>query len=314
MRGKFTPRSFLAPARKTPHSALSTSIALCISLVSPAPAAMAAPSIVAELSAASASRATAVSGDVPDPSQSYFVPQSGSITAPTEGAAAIANARRCPATGSSDLAHEGTQVLKLNARLKVVVIGTRGLPMPGIAASDICVLFNGGTPAQGFTGMGDDSIIANSEFNPVANCPDVRCIPADAPTDANGVAYITWIGAIPGQPGVGQYSLPDPTRRWGGYAGDIPVMVLGVQLRGKLTYTSPLGSYTAHVKNLDFMGGRTTVLNKGEEVNSLDINPVRAAIGHGYEYQMDFDNNGFVDLTDLNFINAHKNHKCNSPM
>jgi len=315
MRGKFTPRSFLAPVRNVTHAALCASLtALCISLVSRVPAAMAAPSIVAELSAVSASRATAVSGDVPDPSASYFVPQSGSITAPTEGAAAIVNARRCPATGSADAVHEGTQVLKLSARLKVVVIGTGGSPMPGIAASDICVLFNGGTPAQGFTGMGDDSIIANSTYNPLAGCPDIRCLSADAPTDANGVTYITWIGAIPGQPGVGQYSPPDPSRHWGGYAGDIPVTVLGVQLRGRLTSTSPLGSYTAHVKSLDFMGGRTIALNQGEEVNTLDINPVQAAIGHAYQYQMDFDNNGFVNLTDLNFIRAHNNHRCNSPM
>ncbi len=248
---------------------------------------------------------------VPDVTQSFFVPQSGSVTTPTEGAAAIVNARRCPATGSSNVAQEGTQVLRLNARLKVVVKASDGSPIVGIPASDICVLFNGGTPAQGFSGVGDDSVIANFQFNQIANCPDVRCVPADAPTDANGVTYITWIGATPGQPGVG---TPDATRRWGGYAGDIPVMVLGFKLQGKLTSGSALGSYTAHVKNLDSVGGRTAALNQGELVNSLDINPVRAAIGHPYQYQIDFDNNGIVNLIDLNFINAHNNHKCTTPL
>src|SRR5206468_2441840 len=157
-----------------------------------------------------------------------------------------------------------------------VVFGTNTLPMAGIPAADICVLFNGGTPPplQGFTGAGDDSIIANSQYNPAANCPDVRCVRADAPTDANGVTYITWLGSTPGNPGV---ATRDPFRKWGGYAGDIPVRVLGVQLQGKLTDLgagSPLGSYTAHVKSTDWVGGRTTALNQGEVVNTLDINPV----------------------------------------
>ena len=240
---------------------------------------------------------------VPDVSQSFFVPQSGSVTTPTEGAAAIASARRCP----ND---DGIQVLRLNSRLMVVVKASNGSPIAGIPASDICVLFNGGTPAQGFNGVGDDSIIANFQFNQLSNCPDIRCVQADAPTDAAGVAYITWIGATPGSPGVG---TRDPFRKWGGYAGDIPVMVLGFKLQGKLTSTSALGSYTAHVKSLDHQGGRTTLANQGELVNSLDINPVQAAIGTPYKYQMDFDNNGIVNSIDLNFIKAHNNHKCNFP-
>jgi hypothetical protein len=240
---------------------------------------------------------------VPDVTLSFFVPQSGSVTTPTEGAAAIANARRCP----ND---DGTQVLRLNSRLKVVVKASDGSPIVGIPASDICVLFNGGTPAQGFSGVGDDSIIANFQFNQVNNCPDVRCVQADAATDATGVTYITWIGATPGSPGVG---TRDPLRKWGGYAGDIPVMVLGFKLQGRLTTASALGSYTAHVKSLDFVGGRTTATNQGELVNSLDINPVQAAIGTPYKYQMDFDNNGLVNAVDLNFIKAHNGHKCNFP-
>ena len=245
---------------------------------------------------------------VPDVTQSYYVPQSGSLTTPSEGAAAMANARRCP----ND---DGSQVLRLNARLKVIVKASDGSPIAGIPASDICVLFNGGTPVQGFSGVGDDSIIANFQFNQLSNCPDIRCVQADAPTDAAGVAYITWIGATAGSPGVG---TRDAFRKWGGYAGDIPVMVLGFKLQGRLTATPPnplaaLGSYTAHVKSLDFVGGRTTATNQGELVNSLDIAPVQAAIGHAYQYQMDFDNNGIVNSIDLSFIKAHNNHKCNSP-
>jgi len=240
---------------------------------------------------------------VPDVTRSFFVPQSGSVTTPTEGAAAIANARRCP----ND---DGTQVLRLNSRLKVVVQASDGSPIAGIAASDVCVMFNGGTPAQGFSGVGDDSIIANFQFNQLSNCPDVRCVQADAATDASGVTYITWIGSTPGQPGIG---TRDPFRKWGGYAGDIPVMVLGFKLQGKLTSASALGSYTAHVKSLDHVGGRTTALNQGELVNTLDINPVQGAIGTPYKYQMDFDNNGIVNTIDLNFIKGHNNHKCNFP-
>jgi len=194
--------------------------------------------------------------------------------------------------------------------------------MGGISPTAICVLFNGGTPAQGFSGMGDDSIIANSMFNPLASCPDIRCVQADAPTDVNGVAYITWIGHAASDP-PGVVTNPavsrDPFRKWGGYAGDIPVIVMGVQLQGKLAETGTgnvLGSYTAHVKSVDFIGGRTTVMNQGELVNSLDVNPVQVASlpGQPYKYNIDFDNNGIVNSIDLNFIKAHNNHKCNFPL
>jgi hypothetical protein len=246
---------------------------------------------------------------VPDITQSFYVPQSGSITTPTEGALAIANARRCP----ND---DGTQVLRLAARLKVVVRASDSSPIAGIPASDICVLFNGGTSAQGFSGVGDDSIIATFQYNQLSNCPDIRCVPADAATDAAGVTYITWVGHNPADaPGVvsNQTLSRDPFRKWGGYAGDIPVMVLGFKLQGRLTSGSALGSYTAHVKSLDHVGGRTTQTNQGELVNTLDINPVQAAIGTPYKYHMDFDNSGAVNAIDLNFIKAHNTHKCNFP-
>ena len=246
----------------------------------------------------------AAHANVPSTTLSYFVPQSGSLTTPTEGAAAIANARTCPNK-------DGTQILRLNSRLKVVVLASDGSGISGIAATDICILFNSGTPAQGFTGVGDDSIIANFQDNQMANCPDVRCIFADAPTDHDGATYITWNGSTPGSPGV---ATRDPLRKWGGYAGDIPVYVLGFQLQGRLMSTSPPGSYTAHVKCLDLVGGRTVAPNQGELVNSLDINYVQGAMGGTYRYDADFDNNGVVNTLDLNLIKGHNNHKCDLPI
>ncbi len=245
---------------------------------------------------------------VPDVTKSYFVPQSGSVSTPTEGAAAIVNARRCP----ND---DGTQVLRFNARLKVVVLASDSSPIANIPSADVCVLFNGGPTSQGFSGVGDDSIIANFTLNQAANCPDVRCVQADAPTDVNGVTYITWIGSTPGSPGVG---TRDSFRKWGGYAGDFPVYVLGFKLQGRLTATppnplAPLGSYTAHVKSLDFTPF-APASNQGELVNSLDIAPVQAAIGGAYQYKLDFDNNGRVDSIDLAFIKAHNTHRCNLPI
>jgi len=245
---------------------------------------------------------------VPDITQSFYVPQSGSITTPTEGALAIANARRCP----ND---DGSGVLRFNSRLKVVVKASDGSPIAGIPASDICVLFNGGTPAQGFSGVGDDTIIANAQFNPAALCPDVRCVPADGPTDATGTAYITWLGAT--KDGSGN-AIRDASRKWGGYAGDIPVMVLGFKLTGRLTTGGAPGSYTAHVKNYDTFprNGGGTLLNQGETVSSLDIAPVKAAVSGGppaYAYLSDFDNNGVVNSLDLAQVIAHNGHRCNVP-
>src|SRR6185503_1363361 len=69
---------------------------------------------------------------VPSTQFSYFVPQSGSIATPTEGAAAIGNTRHCPNK-------DGIQVLRMNARLKVVVNAGNGSPISGIAATDICI-------------------------------------------------------------------------------------------------------------------------------------------------------------------------------
>ena len=273
---------------------------------------------------------------VPDISQSYFVPQATAAASavagvPCEGpvasengcapggllgqgtGGAIGQARRCPNDDTG-------QVLKNNARLKIVVKASNGSPIVGIPASDICVLFNGGVPSQGFSGVGDDSVIANSQFNSGNGCPDVRCVQADAATDANGETFITWLGSTVGSPGV---ATRDPLRKWGMYAGNIPVMVLGFQLQGKLTSSGPLavlGNYTAHVKSLDTV--RTGAANQDERVNTLDINPVQAAstvgctsqVGAAYKYNLDFDNSGCVNNVDLNFIKAHNLHRCNNPL
>jgi len=234
---------------------------------------------------------------------SYFVPQSGSLATPSEGVQAIANFRTCPNI-------DGTQVLRFNARLKIVLRTEDNTPLIGVTPDNICMLFNGGTPAQGFTGVGDDSIIANHQYNELANCPDVRCIQADTATDSTGSTYITLLGATPGSPGV---ATRDPNRKWGMYAGDVPIRALAVQLQGRLTSLSSNGSYTAHVRNVDTAGGTTTAHNFGERVDSLDKNPVQAAIGQPYKYRYDFDENGVVNSIDLNFLNAHLGDKCNSP-
>src|SRR5207244_1044852 len=172
-----------------------------------------------------ANLATLQGQTLPGVARSYFVPQSGSLSTPSEGAAALVNFRTCPNA-------DGTQVLRFNSRLKIVLRTEDDTPLIGVLPDSICMLFNGGTGVgtglQGFTGVGDDSIIANYQFNELANCPDVRCIPADAATDSTGNTYMTLLGATPGSPGV---ATRDPNRKWGGYAGDVPIRVLGVQLQ-----------------------------------------------------------------------------------
>jgi hypothetical protein len=259
------------------------------------------------------------SAGVPDTNLSFYVPQAGPLTTPCEGATgncgavpgytltvgggAVGTARRCP----ND---DGVQVLRNWARLKVVVKASDGSAIVGIPASDICVLFNGGTAVQGFTGVGDDSVIANFQWNQTANCPDVRCVSADAPTDGTGTTYISWLGHNPADP-AGQASR-DPLRKWGGWAGDIPVMVLGFKLQGRLTTGSALGSYTAHVKSFDMEGGRLAIQGQGETVDLGDYNATSAAFT-AYRYRNDFDNNGVVNIADMNFILGHYLHKCNVP-
>ena len=266
---------------------------------------------------------------VPDPAQSFYVPEIGpvatSTSAPVGGFGVEAVTACLPPCQQGTLAinqmimcpnNDVTGLRSNNARLKVVVRASDGSPIANIPAADICAMFNGGTPAQGFSGVGDDSIIANSQFNGAAsgrNCPDVRCVSADAPTNASGTTYITWAGSTPGSPGV---STRDPLRKWGGFAGNVPVMVLGFAIQGRLTTGGVPGSYTAHVKNVDLAGGRSTLAgDPGEIVNSVDNNAMNGA-ALAYKYFADFVNRSDtrVDSFDKNFWNGHTllgGHRCN---
>ncbi len=249
---------------------------------------------------------------VPDVSQSFYVPQAGSTTAPLEGASSPNPSfrffRACPN-------NDGGASLPNNARVKVVVRDVNGNGIQGIAAADICLLFNGGTPAQSFSGVGADSVIANAQFNQTPLCPDVRCVQADDQTDATGTAFITFTGSTAGSPGVGTRSS---LRKWGHYDMEIPVYVLGFKISGRLTTASANGTYTLRIKNFDWTGGLGTALNQGETVTSADFNGVAVNIGvdNVISYWKDFDytgGTGAVGVTDFNAISAHVGHDCDSP-
>ncbi len=242
---------------------------------------------------------------VPDVTRCFYVPQIGTVASPTEGTLATRLFRMCPN-------NDGGSSLPSNSRVKLVILDVNGNPIAGIAAADMCLLFNGGTAAQGFSGVGADSIIANSTWNQSPLCPDVRCVAADAPTDANGVAYITFAGADPTNPGV---TLRNANRKWGHYDTEIPVYVLGFKISGKLTTGSALGSYTLRIKNFDWTGGLGATLNAGESVTLTDFNGIANGINvnNSISYWKDFDSSGGVTLTDFNLIVAHINHTCTFP-
>jgi hypothetical protein len=251
--------------------------------------------------------AAALAQQVPDATRSYYVPQSGSVGSPSEGATAIRSFFTCPN-------NDGT-ALPNNARIKLVIKDSGGNPISGIAASDINIRFNGGTAAQGFSGPDADSVIANSQYNPAANCPDVRHVDADAASDANGVAYITFRGASPSNPGV---AVRDASRKWGHYDSEFPVYVLGVRLQGRLTSASVNGSYVLQIKNVDLVGGLTTALNQGELVNTLDRSPMQAHQGEmdsasAINWWLDLNSDGIVNSLDNAPQQAHVNHNCSSP-
>jgi len=257
---------------------------------------------------------------IPDVTNSYYVPQSGtpdpfpaSGDAPaveTEGAAAIANFRMCPN-------NEGGTSLPLNARIKVTVRDVNNMPIPNIAAADICILFNGGTPVQGFTGTGADSVIANSTYNQTPLCPDVRCLFADRPTNSLGQTYITFSGADPLVPG--QAASPtNRNRKWGHYDSVLPVYVLGYQLSGRFTSASANGTYTLRIKSYDWnsLQGLNTTLNVGETVSSIDINSVvvGSVVPPGTAYWKDFNSSGAINSPDVNAVRAHSTHNCVTPL
>lgn len=236
-----------------------------------------------------------------DTNSSYYVPQAGlDYDNPVEGSAAIVNFRMCPN-------NDGDGSLPLNARIKVVVKDSGGQGISGIAASSICILFNGGTPAQGFSGPGADSVIADSTWNKTPLCPPVRCVQADGPTDADGMTYITFTGAG---------GVRDPNRKWGHYDSVLPVFVLGIQLQGRITSTSTNGSYVLRIKNMDNAGGLLALLNQGEFVNAGDFNTIATNIGvpfSAFTYWRDLDGDGEVGLSDLNLVSYHLNHDCDTP-
>ena len=245
---------------------------------------------------------------VPDVNQSFYVPQAGTTTTPLEGAStpkSFSFFRGCPNNDGASYAN--------NSRVKVVVRDANGNGIPGVSAADICLLFNGGTPAQGFSGVGADSVLANNQYSVGAVCPDVRCVNADDQTDANGTAYITFTGSVPGTPGVGQRNSG---RKWGHYDTEIPVYVLGFKIQGRLTTASANGTYVLQIKSFDVAGGLTAVLNQGEIVNSADFNTVTSQIGQPFNFLTwwrDFNYDNVVNSTDFSAMTAHLNHSCSRP-
>jgi len=238
-------------------------------------------------------------------SLSFYVPQSGTVATPAEGTSATRFFRACPNNDAGGS-------LPNNARIKVVLRNSSGVGIAGVAAADVCILFNGGTSLQGFSGSGADSVIANSTFNPDPLCPNVTCIHADAATDVNGVTYITFAGADPLNPGV---TLRDPTRKWGHYDSELPVYALGTQLSGRLTSASANGTYTLRIKNFDVVDGLDLDLNAGEAVTIADLDCWAYGIGVSspVSYWLDLDSSGSVTAADFNLMNVHFNHDCDTP-
>ena len=249
--------------------------------------------------------AVPASAGVPDATNSFYVPQTGTVATPTEGTNAARLFRMCPN-------NDGGTSLPNNSRVKVVVRDVNGNGIPGVPGADVCVLFNGGTAAQGFSGVGADSVISNSQWNPSPLCPDVRCVSADIPTDATGTTYITFTGSDGVTPGVG---VRNPNRKWGHYDNDLPVYALGFKLSGRLTTGSANGTYVLRIKSFDWTGGLGALTNQGEAVTVTDFNGVSNTIGvnNAISYWKDFDFSGSVAVADLNLITNHLNHDCDSP-
>jgi len=249
--------------------------------------------------------AVPVMAGIPDITNSFYVPQSGTVASPAEGTLASRFFRMCPN-------NDGGASLPNNARIKVVVRDVNNNPIPNVAAADICVLFNGGTAAQGFSGTGADSVISNATWNTAPLCPDLRCVAADAATDATGTTYITFGGSDVSTPGV---YVRSGNRKWGHYDTALPVYVLGFQLSGRLTSVSANGTYSLRIKSFDWTGGLGAVANVGEAVTSVDVNGVNNGVGvnNVISYWKDLDHSGAVTSTDVNSINAHITHDCDTP-
>lgn len=248
---------------------------------------------------------------VPDPNNSFFVPQTGSYSTPTENALPIgANSPTASRLFKVCPDNEGGTSLPNNARIKVVVKDVNGLGIAGIAAADVCLLFNGGTVAQGFSGVGADSVVANKKTNPT--CPDVRCIQADGPTDTTGTTWISFTGA-PNVFGVAP-AVRNGQRKWGHFDGKIPVFVLGFEISGRWNTSQANGTYTLRIKNFDWTGGLST--GAGELVDFNDFSGVSAAaqgVANPFNYWKDFDWSGAVDFNDVSSVSAHVGHNCATP-
>lgn len=247
---------------------------------------------------------------------SYFAPEAGSLSAPTLGNAAIKFFRTCPN-------NDGGASLPNRARIKIVLLDALSGGVMGLIPY---IKVNGGTPAQGFSGNGADSMIANDVWNVSPPCPNLdrmdssvphyRYIDADGATDGGGVTYITFTG-------VG--GVRDPNRKWGHYASRIPVYVLdgGVEkeIQGRLLESDPSTGYTFQIKNMDWTGGLGTFLNQGEVVTASDFNGISNGIGidNVISFWKDLDWSATatphtaVTVTDLNIIIGHLNHDCDTP-
>lgn len=244
---------------------------------------------------------------VPDVTQSFFVPQRGSVGTPTEGTAATASFKMCP--------NNDPYSMTLNARVRVIVKDVNGVGIPGIAAADICVLFNGGTGLQGFSGVGADSIIANNGAVTNGICPNVRCIQADAPTAADGSTYITFRGNDGVTPGV---AIRDPNRKWGHWDTEVPVYVLGFKLPGRLSSTqlTQNPAYILRFKNLDVSAGLNNVAGAAEIVSGADYSAMLTALGtptNPFRYWYDVNVDGIFSGSDASTVLTHLNHKCDFP-
>jgi hypothetical protein len=249
---------------------------------------------------------------VPDVNNSFYVPQIGTVGTPIEGATALLQFKACPN-------NDGSTSFAANARIKIVVRDVNNNPIAGINAGDICLLFNGGTVAQGFTGVGADSILANSTFNPT--CPNVRCVAADAPTDASGTTYITFRGADEATPGV---SVRDANRKWGERDSEIPVYVLGFKIPGFLQ-TAKINPYVLRIKNFDLAlsegfctnPGDPLCTGTGERVNGVDFNQLVARLNKTFlafiDYWYDYNNDNSINGLDYNQFIPHLNHNCTAP-
>ena len=245
-------------------------------------------------------RALAISPTL-DPTRSYYVPEavvSGVVKDGLSTPKSYQFFRGCPNNDGASY--------PASARAKVVVKDAAGNGISNVPATDIFVLFNGGSPVQGFVGEGSDSVVANSQYGtPTSVCPNLRGLIADAPTNANGIAYITFGGAG---------GTRDSGRMWGHFDSEMPVYVLGTKVSGRLSDASAPGSYALQIKSVDRSGGLSLFPNDhGEIVDSADSNKLTSEMAPLYGWWSDLDSSGAVNSTDFSILNAHFAHTCSNP-